>query len=397
MPGSFLDLMWPANVSGDVPRRYKAACKYRAFIPSRLGEVSVRLDGDTVGAVSEAEHAIRDLNSTNHPALAPLARLLLRTESIASSKIEGMQVDVHRLARAEARTTLAQKVGPEAERLIANIGAMQLAVDQAATATPFTVHAIEAIHRHLMAGDPNFHAPGIVRQAQNWIGGNDYNPCGAAFVPPPPDRVAPLLEELCAYLNLETVSPLVQAAMVHAQFETIHPFADGNGRTGRALIHVILRRRGIVQHFVPPISLVFAAGKDRYIDGLTGFRGDGITPWVAHFAAAATRAALLAQRNVAAVEKLRTTWQERLRAHRAPRSDAVAWRIIDLLPAHPIMTAAAAVAATGRDKSSVSRGLEELCAAGVLRPATESKRNQLFEAPDLLMLIEGTEEGRALD
>lgn len=85
------------------------------------------LDGETVGAVSEAEHAIRDLNSTNHLALGPLARLLLRTESIASSKIEGMQVGVSELARADARTTLAQKVGPDAERLLANIRAMQLA------------------------------------------------------------------------------------------------------------------------------------------------------------------------------------------------------------------------------------------------------------------------------
>jgi Fic family protein len=203
--------------------------------------------------------------------------------------------------------------------------------------------------------------------------------------------VTPLLKDLCAYLSLETVSPLVQAAMVHAQFETIHPFADGNGRTGRALIHVILRRRGIARTFVPPISLVLAGGKDRYIKGLTAFHGDEIAPWVAYFAGAATRAALLAQRYVTAVEKLRAQSRERLKTYRSPRADAVAWLIIDLLPAHPIMTAAAAIAATGRDKSSVSRGLEDLCAAGVLRPATGSKRNQMFEAPDLLTLIEQVE------
>jgi hypothetical protein len=94
------------------------------------------------------------------------------------------------------------------------------------------------------------------------------------------------------------------------------------------------------------------------------------------------------------VEKLRVKWRELLRAHSAPRSDAVAWSIIDLLPAHPIMTAGAAIAVTGRDKSSVSRGLDDLCAAGVLRPVTDSKRNQLFEAPDLLKLIERIEQGR---
>ncbi|HEV8411537.1 MAG TPA: Fic family protein [Gemmatimonadaceae bacterium] len=274
------------------------------------------MDGDAVAAVSEAEHAMWDLNSANHPAIAPLARLLLRTESIASSKIEGMQLDVHRLARAEA---------------------------------PFV---------------------------------------------PPPEHVAPLLKEMCAHVNRDGVSPLIQAAMAHAQFETIHPFADGNGRTGRALIHVILRRRGVVQKFVPPISLVFAAGRRRYIDGLTAFRGDNISAWILDFAAAATRASLLAQRFVADVEKLRAKWRDMLRAHSSPRADAVAWSIIDLLPAHPIITAGAAIAATSRDKSSVSRGLDELCAAGVLRPATESKRNRLFEAPELLKLIQRIEQGR---
>ena len=394
MSGELRDLMWPANTSGTIPKRFAATCRYRAFIPNRLEEIELALDGEAVGAVSEAEHAIRDLNSTNHVALGPLARLLLRTESIASSKIEGMQVDVTRLARAEARTTIAQKVGPEAERLLANVQAMQLAVEAAATASPVTVHEIEAIHHRLMTGDPNYHTAGVVRRVQNWIGGNDYNPCGAAFVPPPPEHVSPLLADLCGYLNLETESPLVQAAISHAQFETIHPFTDGNGRTGRALIHVILRHRGIAKTFVPPISLVFASGKDRYIEGLTQFRGSEVTAWISYFAAATTRAARLAQRYVADVEKLQATWREQLRAHRALRADSAAWLIIDLLPAHPIVTAAAIIAATNRDKSGVSRALDELCAAGVLRPPAESKRNQLFEAPALLELIEQIEDGR---
>lgn len=166
---------------------------------------------------------------------------------------------------------------------------------------------------------------------------------------------------------------------------------DGNGRTGRALIHVVLRRRGIARLFVPPISLALAAGKERYIAGLTGFRGDNVASWIAYFASAATRAALLAQRYLTEVEGLREKWRERLSTRRAPRADAVAWLIVDLLPTHPIMTATAAIAATGRDKSSVSRGLEDLCDAGVLRPVTAGKRNQMFEARDLLALIERIE------
>jgi hypothetical protein len=93
---------------------------------------------------------------------------------------------------------------------------------------------------------------------QNWIGGSSFNPCSAAFVPPPPDHVAGLIEDLCAFANDDSLPAVAQAAIAHAQFETIHPFVDGNGRTGRALIHVILRRRGLASRILPPVSLVLA-------------------------------------------------------------------------------------------------------------------------------------------
>src|SRR5690606_1609012 len=99
--------------------------------------------------------------------------------------------------------------------------------------------------------------------------GNDYNPCGAAFVPPPPEEVPDLLDDLCRAVDEHTLPPLVQAAVVHAQFETIHPFEDGNGRTGRALVQVVLRRRGLSPSFVPPISVVLARHREAYIEGLS--------------------------------------------------------------------------------------------------------------------------------
>jgi Fic family protein len=101
----------------------------------------------------------------------------------------------------------------------------------------------------------------------------------------------------------------------------------------------------------------------------------------------------MAQRYIGAVESLQTVWRERLREHRALRSDAVAWAIIDLLPAYPIVTATAVMAATGRDRSTVLRAFEELSAAGVLHPTTEGQRNQLFETRELLVLIEQMEAG----
>lgn len=152
------------------------------------------------------------------------------------------------------------------------------------------------IHRVLLERAPNSQIAGRFRTSQNWIGGNDYNPCGAAFVPPPPEDISRLLDDLCIFTNEDALPPPVQAATAHAQFETIHPFEDGNGRTGRALVQVILRRRGLRPTLVPPISVVLARDKDRYLRGLTVFREDQLPAWIELFAAATALAAHYAAR-----------------------------------------------------------------------------------------------------
>ncbi len=244
-----------------------------------------------------------------------------------------------------------------------------------------------------MSGAANAKIAGVVRAEQNWIGGNDYNPCGADFVPPPPDQVHPLLADLCASVDDESLPPLVQAALVHAQFETIHPFEDGNGRTGRALIHVVLRRRGLAPAYVPPISVVLAADKSRYIAGLTRFREGDVDGWITQFAVAAARAAGLAQSYLEAVEDLQATWREQLHLTVDPRGDAASWRLIDVLPAHPVITLAVAVAATQRTKAVVNQALGHLEQAGVLRRVSEGERNRAWEAVGLLDLLADLEAG----
>jgi Fic family protein len=195
-------------------------------------------------------------------------------------------------------------------------------------------------------------------------------------------------------MNDDTLSPLVQAALVHAQFETIHPFDDGNGRTGRALVHVVFRRRGIAPRFLPPISVIFAGAKDRYIAGLTRFRKDGVAEWLEQFAAATIKAARLARAYVEAVRALQERWREQLQgSERAPRADAVAWAIIDLLPAHPMISAPVATAVTERAKSRVYEAIDQLVGAGVLLPLSEGRRNRWWEAAGLLDLIGRLEAG----
>ncbi|MFV2074284.1 MAG: Fic family protein [Thermoanaerobaculales bacterium] len=394
MRGTLVPKTWEWDPTLYAPPRYRRACKYEAFIPGTLTDFDFDLPSGIAGVVSDAEQAIMTLNSRAHPALAPFARLLLRTESIASSKVEGMQVGIRQLARDESRIETGGKAPSTVLEVIGNIDAMQLAVDEAARAEKIGVEHLAEIHGKLMAKAPDSQKAGIVRRDQNWIGGNDYNPCGADFVPPPPEHVDSLLRDLCEATGDDSLPPLVQAAMVHAQFETIHPFDDGNGRTGRALIHVVLRRRGIAATYVPPISVVLATERKRYIEGLTRFRDGEVGLWVEQFAVAAARAAGLASAYLEAVTALMDEWRRQLAAGPAPRSDAAAWALIELLPAHPVITAPVAAAVTQRAKAAIHQAMRQLTDCGVLHPLSESKRNRSWEAVGLLDLLEGLESGR---
>jgi Fic family protein len=393
MPGHTTSAIWTHDPTIDAPAKYRRACRYDAFVPERLAALQFSLESSVAGMVSEAEHAISALNAGARPALIPLARLLLRTESIASSKVEGMQFGVRELARAEAKSESGLRVASSALEVLANVDAMELAVHDAADVDAFTVDDILAIHTKLMAHAPNPHVAGRLRTTQNWIGGNDFTPCGADFVPPPPEMLDALLSDLCDAVNDDLLPPLVQAALVHAQFETIHPFDDGNGRTGRALVHVVLRRRGTASAYLPPISVVFAGARQRYIAGLTSFRGNEVQPWIEYFAGVTTRASRLAQWYLDAVRELQADWRSMLSESGAPRAGAAAWAVIDILPAHPMLSAPVAVAATGRAKAAVYQALEQLERAGVLVPVSASRRNRAWEARGLLDLVERMERG----
>ena len=215
-------------------------------------------------------------------------------------------------------------------------------------------------------------------------------------MPPPPEEVLPLLEELCAVVADDTLPPVVQAALVHAQFETIHPFEDGTGRTGRALVHVVLRRRGVAPRCVPPVSVVLARSRQSYIDGLVRFRGggDAVAQWVRQSAEWMASAAVLAEGYVRRIEALVGEWQGMLDASpRAPRAKATAWVLMEQLPAYPVLTAAAAEAATGRARAAVYEAIAQLVAAGVLVPLTTGRRHQAWEPVGIAELLERLEGG----
>jgi Fic family protein len=385
---------WISDISEGLPRRDRRGCEYEAYLPERLKGRSFLLDGGVAADVGEAEKAVQGLNAQVATLLSTeaLARLLLRAESVASSHIEGLEVSGRRLLRAEAARALdvpAEDV--TAEEVLGNIEAMSWAATSLASAKAVTVAGLLEVHRRLLAGTRLQGQAGRIREAQNWIGGSSYNPCSADFIPPPPERVRPLLEDLCSFCNDDELPAVVQAAIAHAQFETIHPFADGNGRTGRALIHVILRRRGLAPRVLPPVSLVLATWAQDYVNGLmaTRYMGSpdsqlavaGLNRWVGLFAAACRRAVDDALRFEDRIRQIQTEWKAAV--GRIRRNSAVDL-LITALPGAPIVTVKSAAQLIGRSFERTNEAMAKLAAAEVVLPITVGRRNRAFETPGVI-------------
>jgi Fic family protein len=178
---------------------------------------------------------------------------------------------------------------------------------------------------------------------------------------------------------------VAQAAIAHAQFENIHPFGDGNGRVGRCLIQVILRRRGLAPRYLPPISIVLGSNKHAYISGIESFRTGAVDRWVLYFANATELAALQSREFSEEVEALQSDWRA---LQRPVRADSAALALIDLLPRYPILTAAAAEGDIGRSRRATLTGLERLADAGILTRHRNQKKGDNWEAKELFALLD---------
>ena len=380
---------------GTAPSRWEnRSCEYGAYVPDHLVGRRFVLDGDVAADVAVAETALARLNleATSLIDTEALARILLRAESVASSKIEGLEIGARRLLRAEA----AQALGDDprdvtAIEVLGNIDAVVFGIREVGAGAPISVDLLLGIHHRLLAGSRLAPQAGRLRDAQNWIGGSDFNPCNAAFVPPPPEIVAELVDDLVAFSNGDSLPAVAQAAIAHAQFETIHPFVDGNGRVGRALIHLILRRRGVAPRVLPPVSLILATWAKDYIGSLTAtrYRGpatsrqahEGTNEWVARFAGACTRAvqdaASFEQRALA----LEAAWRTRLGRIRARSATDLLLRAV---VGAPVVTVNSAAEVIGRSFVQTNAAITRLVAADVLRQVTIGRRNRAFEAAEII-------------
>lgn len=386
-----IERVWRPSLDAYGPRSARSAFMYEAFVPDQIREADAHLASATVAEVEAAAVAVRELQSSPvFRGLEAVGRQLLRAEALASSRIEGLEMSQRRIAKALADE---DERDDTARSVIANIAAMQRAVDLAAEARPVTVADVLAIHDILMTLPRERRFAGQVREVQNWLGTNSESPRDAEFIPPPEHEVPELLDDLVAFLDRQDVSPVVQAALVHAQFETIHPFVDGNGRVGRALIHVVLRRGRVATRIVPPVSIVLATNRNRYVEGLTAFRSGDVDGWVVFFARALADSAAASQRLGERLNDLKAAWIEAVR----PRARSGAEKLISGLPGHPVLSVRTAREVTGASFQATNDAIAQLVNAGVLRPIRgERRRNRLWESPEILSLLDEFEATAAI-
>jgi Fic family protein len=339
--------------------------KVAAWVPDPLAKRDLTLTESTARRTERAAGAARRGSDSLPTDWGALARLLLRAEGVASSYVEGVQAPLAQVAAAE----LDPSVGESAAWIADNAAATLVAIEEASQA-PLDAQTLHRWHRHLMMGAGHLpeHQLGTWRELPGWIGGT--SPLEAAVVVPPPELIAPLMADVIEFVNRTDVDPVTQAAVAHAQFELVHPYADGNGRVGRILIAWVLTRRlNLVTP--PPVSVRIATDRGGYLSGLTLFRLGQIDPWVAWFAEIVEGSGDAATNLVGAVATLSQEWSERIAE---VRSDAVAHRVLALLPAHPVIGGEIVASELGVSERAARAALDTLQDHGILEPFASSRR-----------------------
>ena len=350
---------------------------YRAAVVPAIADLDVHLPRAAAAAAEGASALIRDFDVEAAADVAPFSAILLRSESASSSQIENLTSGAKQIALAE----IGEDSRRNATQIVGNVHAMQAAID---LSDDVDGPAVLAMHRALLEStEPDL--AGRWRTEQVWIGGTGISPHGAAFVAPHPDRVGAAIDDLVAFAARDDLPPLVHAALTHAQFETIHPFSDGNGRTGRALIHALLRRRGLTRSVTVPVSAGLLVDTRAYFDALTAYR-EGDPAAIVHELARATDDAVTNGRLLLAdLRAARDEWRARIRA----RSDSAAWRLVDLVLRQPVITTATVQRELGISHTNAMRAIEHLVRAGALEEVGGRRRSVLWQAGQVLTALDG--------
>lgn len=359
----------------------------RVSLPPKIANFKPLIPNYVAVASDAAIAKIARLDEVHGTQLSALALLLLRAESVASSKIEHIEASVADFVRA----THGMKSNSSATSMVASAGALTHLISTVNDQGPITLANILAAHQVLMADDPQEqHYAGRLRDVQNWIGGSDHSPRNAMFIPPPPETVEDYLADLLEFANRDDIPALTQAAVTHAQFESIHPFTDGNGRIGRALINTILRRRGVTTEIVLPIASALVAKKETYFAVLGAYRDGDAAPIIRALSYASQAVAQESQETARLLAGLPQQWlNSYLVANgRLPRSDSAVHQIIAELLNTSFFTAEDLHAKLGGAPARIYNGIKLLSEASILSPLTDRTRNQVWGAEAILTELE---------
>lgn len=383
-----VDEVWVAEPHGRTGRSRLAAASgpYQSTVPPRIAHWTPVVPAGLAAESEEAAAALSRFDSHARamlgdasPSLGPMSSILLRTESTSSSQIEDLTVGARQLAMAE----LGQASSGNARTVAANVHAMESALE---LADRLDAEAVLEMHRGLLSGQPGWeqHA-GRWRDQLVWVGASSVSPRGATHVAPQAPLVPAAMEDLMAFVRRDDLPVMVQTAVAHAQFENIHPFADGNGRTGRALVQAMLRAKGLTPTTTAPVSAGLLVDTERYFAALTSFRDGDAAPIVEEFSAAARFAATAGTQLIDdLVAEL-----ERSRGQLAGlRPQATAWRVLPHLLSQPVVNGPYLASHLHLGAQSVQNALTQLTDAGVLQERTGQRRNRVWQHPGVLAVLD---------
>lgn len=355
----------------------------RAFVPPPLPP-KLEWTPELLAKATEAAHALGLLSG--HGAGMPNPHLLLRPfirkEAVLSSKIEGTQATISELFAAEAGAPIER--APDDVKEVRNyVVALEDGVKRL-DKIPLSLRLVRDLHRMLMSGVRGNEAdPGEFRRIQNWIGGR--TAATARYVPPPPNELPACLDAWEKYLHSRDLPPLIQAALIHYQFEAIHPFIDGNGRVGRLLITLFLIERRVLPSPLLYLSAFFEAKRDDYYDLLTGVsERSEWHPWIVYFLEGVINQSKDALARVERVNRLREEWNRSL----TTRLSSNIMQLLDRLMANPFITVKGAEKDLGVAFTTAQRAIDVLVERKILVQTDDAKRGRVYVAKRLLDILD---------
>ena len=349
----------------------RARQPYEAVVVPAIAHVDIALPSSVLAAAEDASNEIARFDAEVGAEIAPFSSILLRSESAASSRIENLTASARAIAEAELGHG-----SRNASLIVANERAMVAAI---ALADRLDAPAILDMHSALLNNNTTG-ASGKWRDQQVWIGGGHFSPHDAAFVPPHHSRIPSAIDDLVEFISRADIPALAHAAITHAQFETIHPFTDGNGRVGRAFVHAQLRHASLTRFVTVPVSAGLLADVNSYFAALGEYREGNPVPIVERFADATFGALANGRQLVTELRSTRNNWIEQV----SSRRDSATWKVLEIVVRQPVVSAGLLSRELGIPQSNVYRALQPLVNAGVLAEFTNKKRHRLWRAPEIL-------------